>query len=140
MANQRLIPSVDNKLIRWAEFINQDEGQSAGCNIIAKAMASGGLIVRSTNPDIGSLPDDVYDLDKLVKKLPVNLKTAVIEHYLHCDSLESQRLLACNCSRRTYFRRIASAHAALMMFSPKKKLRKEGSSVSSRIQKNIATA
>jgi hypothetical protein len=103
-------------------------------------MEGGGLIVRSTNPDIGSLPDDVYDLDKLIKKLPKNLKTVVTEHYLHCDSSENQRLLACNCSRTTYYRRIASAHAGLVVMSPRKTPRKEVTRARGIIEKNISTA
>ena len=131
---------MDAQLIRWAEQINQELGQSTGSNMIAKAMEGGGLIVRSTNPDIGSLPDDVYDLDKLIKKLPKNLKTVVTEHYLHCDSSENQRLLACNCSRTTYYRRIASAHAGLAVMSPRKIPRKEVTRARGIIEKSISTA
>ncbi len=138
MANLKVIPSVDAKLIRWGEFTNREEGQSTGCNSIAKMMMSGGVVVRSTNPDTGSLPDDVYDLDKLIKKLPENLKTVVIEHYLHCDSLEEQRLLACNCSRTTYYRRLASAHAGLVAMSPRRAFRKE--EARGEININISTA
>ena len=119
MADQKLIPSMDLKLIRWAEYINQDAGQSTGCNIIAKAMASGGLIVRSTNPEIGCLPDDVYDLDKLIKKLEAKLSIVVQEHYLNASSTLEQRLRACACANGTYYRRLSKAHYSLLFLGKK---------------------
>ncbi|MEM5529566.1 hypothetical protein WN093_12135 [Gammaproteobacteria bacterium AS21] len=117
MAELKLIPSMDAKLIRWAEFVSQSAGQSTGANIIAKAMASGGMIVRATNPDIGSLPDDVYDLGKLIEGLEKNLRVVVHEHYLNVPSMLEQRLKACGCSNGTYYRRLSKAHYALLYLS-----------------------
>jgi hypothetical protein len=117
MADLKLIPSMDAKLIRWAEFVSQSAGQGTGANIIAKAMASGGLIVRETNPDAGSLPDDVYDLSKMIDSLEDTLSMVVREHYLNIPSMLEQRLKACGCSSGAYYRRLSKAHYALLYLS-----------------------
>jgi hypothetical protein len=140
MADQKLIPSMDLKLKCWAEhYSNEALGGAGGGNVIARLMQSQGVLISSTSDNV-SIPDEVYDMDKLIKKLPTNLNNVVKEHYLNADSLEEQRLLACSCSRRTYFRRLASAHAALVVMSPRKKPRKERIFVRHTIENKIATA
>jgi len=142
MADQKLIPSMDLKLKRWAEYYSVEELGCMGSsgNVIASLIASGGELIRCTNPETFNIPDDVYDFGRLIDKLPVMQKSVVKEHYLNTSSLEAQRLAACDCSRRTYFRRLASAHASLVMLSPRKKLRKERGFAREAIQKLIATA
>ena len=81
MTDQKLIPSIDLKLKRWAEFYC-DEGQGSighGGNVIASLMASGGELISCTNPF--DIPGDVYDLGKMIEKLPVNQEQVVKEHY-----------------------------------------------------------
>ena len=63
---------------------------------------------------IKTVPDDVYDLDKLIKKLDNELQVVVTEHYQHSDCSLDQRYKQCGCGRDTYYRRLSKAHHSLV--------------------------
>jgi len=119
MADQKLIPSMDLKLKRWAEYYSVEELGSIGGsgNVIASLIANGGELIRCTNPETFNIPDDIYDFGRLIDKLPSDLNTVVQEHYMNASSTLEQRLKACRCANGTYYRRLAKAHYSLVFLS-----------------------
>lgn len=116
-AEPKTIAWVDVRLQRWAEWVERERmgGGNTQRNVIASLMDGKGVIARGTAPDAGSMPDAIYDTDRAVQQLPAELKQVVIEHYRHMDAPESVRVARCQCSRRTYYRRLARAHQSIMM-------------------------
>ncbi|WP_010323014.1 hypothetical protein [Marinobacterium stanieri] len=117
-AEPKTIAWVDVRLCRWAEWVERERmggGNTQQRNVIATLMDCRGVMTPSTGYDAWSMPDAVYDTDQAVRKLPAEQNQVVIEHYRHMDAPESTRVARCNCSRRTYYRRLARAHQSIMM-------------------------
>ena len=116
-AEPKTIAWVDVRLQRWAEYVERERqgGGNTQRNVIATLMDSRGVVARGTAADSGSMPDAIYDTDRAVHQLPGPLAQVVVEHYRHADAPESTRVARCQCSRRTYYRRLARAHQAVMM-------------------------
>ena len=114
---ERMIPSIDNRLVCWAEFMARGEnGGSAATNMIATLMECRGDLTRSTTPPC-SMPDAIYDTDRIVSKLADShpaLAQVVREHYENASALPEHRYIACGCSMKTYYRRLAQAHHAVL--------------------------
>ncbi len=116
-AEPKTIAWVDVRLCRWAEWVERERmgGGNTQRNVIATLMDGHGVLARGTAPDAGSMPDAIYDTDRAVRQLPAEQGQVVLEHYRHADAPESTRVARCNCSRRTYYRRLARAHQSIMM-------------------------
>lgn len=113
---ERMIPSIDNRLVRWAEYIARGEGGSTATNMIAVLIECGGDLTRSTVQG-GSMPDAIYDTDRIVRQLDETQPTlaqVVREHYQNASALPEQRYIACGCARATYYRHLAQAHHAVL--------------------------
>jgi hypothetical protein len=123
------VPWVDKRLQAWAEWLACDEcgvsGIGYGNNALASIIDAKGDVIRSTGGAVGGdMPDSVYEVDRAMRKLSVSrhaLHTALCEHYLHADADEAVRVARCECSRRTYFRRVAQGHSALLFLLPGRK-------------------
>lgn len=112
---ERMIPSIDNRLINWAEYMERGVGGSSG-NMIAVLMECKGDLTRSTAP-ASDMPDVIYDTDRIVSKLDDTqpaLAQVVREHYQNASALPEQRYIACGVSESTYYRRLGQAHHAVL--------------------------
>lgn len=115
---------VDKRLVQWGEWSEENRGIAIGLGYGNNPLAGG---VRSTASEgATAMPDGIYEIDRAVVRLPVDLHKVVIEHYRHPDCPESKRVERCGCSRATYFRRLAKAHVAVMMLLPKRKEQIDG--------------
>ena len=118
--SERMIPSIDNRLTIWGEYLNDERvGVSMGGtgNMISALMSGKGVIVRSTGSDSG-MPDAIYDTDKAVRRIEEAdpaLGQVIREHYENLTSTKEQKMAACGCSERTYYRRLAQSHHAVVM-------------------------
>ena len=90
-------------------------GGYAGGNLIAMLIASKGEVVRGHRGSRVIL-DRVAEVDRLVNRLPEELKTVVVEHYLNRDSFPEQSTVTavaaatpsiCACMWRTRVSRTA---------------------------------
>lgn len=124
------VPWVDKRLQAWAEWLACDEcgvsGIGYGSNALASIIDAKGDVIRSTGGAVGGdMPDSVYEVDRAMRKLSSSdnkLHAALCEHYRHADADEAVRVARCGCSRRTYFRRIAQGHHALLLLLPGRKV------------------
>lgn len=107
-----MIRHMDNMLRLWADELHGDQpsgGGSAG-NMIAMLIECRGELIRGT-PGSRVLLDESADIELIVNKhLPDMLATVVQEHYCNRDSLLSQKISQCRCSRDTYYSRLHEAH------------------------------
>jgi hypothetical protein len=129
---ERMIPSIDSRLVCWAEHMDQGEqGGSGGGNMIATLMECKGDLTRSTVPG-SSMPDAIYDTDRIIRKLDdkqPKLAQVVREHYQNASALPEQRYAACECSMKTYYRRLGKAHHAVLFMVKGGKATKSGERV-----------
>lgn len=113
-----LIPSVDRKLKAWGEWTLRNEdsggGEVAGVSMLGKLIEGRGMLVRSTDPSVGSMPDDVFDVGRAVERLPVKLQQVVEAQYLDLAATHQQRAEACGCAYKTFYRRLAEAHQRIL--------------------------
>ncbi len=87
-----MIKAIDEMLKLWAEEMHapgSNGGGYAGGNLIAMLIASKGEVVRGHRGSRVIL-DRVAEVDRLVNRLPEELKTVVVEHYLNRDSFPSR--------------------------------------------------
>ncbi len=87
-----MIKAIDEMLKLWAEELHapgSNGGGYAGGNLIAMLIASKGEVVRGHRGSRVIL-DRVAEVDRLVNRLPEELKTVVVEHYLNRDSFPSR--------------------------------------------------
>lgn len=122
-----MLKNIDQRLIQWADW---KAGSSASCagsgggNIIATLMESQGELIRCTNPDIGGMPDDVYDIDQAVNQLSESMQAVVELHYLNFELAPYQKALQLGLSKATYYRRVWKAHHEIQfLLKPKNRLR-----------------
>lgn len=115
---QGLIPSVDRKLQNWGEWTLRNEdsgsGEAAGCSMLGKLIDGQGVLIRSTDPSVGSMPDDVFDVGRAVERLPVKLQQVVEAQYLDLTATKEQRAEACGCCYKTFYNRLADAHQRIL--------------------------
>lgn len=113
-----MIGEIDARLRAWSEWCEHGGvvvGLGYGINPIGSAVENGGQIIRGTGP--ASQPggyDPHYEIDRAVSQLPSDMQQVVVEHYRHADAAEWKRVRRCGCSRRTYYRRLARAHQAIL--------------------------
>ncbi|MBB1485798.1 hypothetical protein [Oceanospirillum sediminis] len=124
----KAIPAIDARLQIWARWrlMNEDrgEGEASGSSMLGAIMDGGGQYIRSTNPSANSMPDEVFDMDRAVTKLPIELRMVVETKYLddHLDAPE--KMSKCGCSKRHYYSRLYQAHHELLfMISTPEQLR-----------------
>ncbi len=87
-----MIKAIDEMLKLWAEEMHapgSNGGGYAGGNLIAMLIASKGEVVRGHRGSRVIL-DRVAEVDRLVNRLPEELKNVVVEHYLNRDSFPSR--------------------------------------------------
>lgn len=130
-----MISSIDSRLVQWAEGVESGSygsGSGGGAsNMIATLMACKGDLTRST-ASVSGMSDAVYDTGRAVDKLDgthPTLAQVVREHYLNASALPEQRLQACACSQKTYYRRLGKAHHALLFMLKGGKATKSGERV-----------
>lgn len=100
-----MIKAIDEMLKLWAEEMHapgSNGGGYAGGNLIAMLIASKGAVVRGHRGSRVIL-DRVAEVDRLVNRLPEELKNVVVEHYLNRDSFPEQKYRHCGCSRNTFY-------------------------------------
>ncbi|HBO1304925.1 TPA: hypothetical protein NHP29_001698 [Pseudomonas aeruginosa] len=110
-----MIKAIDEMLKLWAEEMHapgSNGGGYAGGNLIAMLIASKGELVRGHRGSRVIL-DRVAEVDRLVNRLPEELKTVVVEHYLNRDSFPEQKYRHCGCSRNTFYLRLHVAHQGI---------------------------
>lgn len=110
------IPSIDMRLKVWAEFqqVVQEGGSGSGRNPLAALMASGGVVVRSTNPEIGNVPDYVMDTSAVVEKLREDQKQLIWLHYVATNVTTTQKLERLAMSSTTFYRELARIHNEML--------------------------
>ena len=110
-----VIKAIDEMLKLWAEEMHapgSNGGGYAGGNLIAMLIASKGEVVRGHRGSRVIL-DRVAEVDRLVNRLPEELKNVVVEHYLNRDSFPEQKYRHCGCSRNTFYLRLHVAHQGI---------------------------
>ena len=115
---QGLIPVIDRKLQAWGEWTLRNEdsgsGEAAGCSMLGKLIDGRGVLIRSTDPSAGSMPDEVFDTGRAVERLPVKLQQVVEAQYLDLAATYQQRAESCGCAYKTFYRRLAEAHQQIL--------------------------
>ena len=125
MMETKRIAKVDRWLEDWSEFVLAGDASASGygSSTLAAVMDGMGEVVRSTVKGVSGLPDLIFDVDRAVNQLKPELKAVVFEHYVNRSALAEQRLRACGCSSKTYYRRLARAHqCVLFSVRPERKL------------------
>ncbi|MBB1489081.1 hypothetical protein [Oceanospirillum sediminis] len=116
----KLIPSIDRRLDAWGQWRMANDGQGctevAGTTMIARMMSTGGHLISSTNPSAGSMPDEIFDTDQAVSKLPDKLRMAVEVQYMDQISTKQEKASKCGCGAVTFYRRLWSAHEKILFF------------------------
>ena len=107
-----MIKRIDEMLRLWADDLHSPspDGCCAGGNMIAMLMECKGELIRGTR---GSrvLLDESADIELIVNKhLAPELALVVREHYCNRESLLSQKITYCGCSRKAYYDRLHDAH------------------------------
>jgi hypothetical protein len=107
-----MIKRMDEMLRLWAEDLHSPLRASSGAasNMIAMLIECKGELIRGTR---GSrvLLDESADIELIVNKhLAPELALVVREHYCNGESLLSQKITHCGCSRKTYYDRLHEAH------------------------------
>ena len=114
-----LIPVIDRRLQTWGEWRLANDGQwsteAAGSSMLGKLIDGGGQLSRTTDPSAGSMPDDVFDTDRAVSKLPVKLQMAVEVQYMCLDLTRDEKAEQCGCTHKTLYNRLESAHQKILM-------------------------
>ncbi|MEH6825650.1 MAG: hypothetical protein V7629_17265 [Motiliproteus sp.] len=111
-----MIGAIDKRLLDWAEWRMGSVQGVAGCNgVMAAIIAGKGVVVRSTATEI-YVADAVLDTDQAVMKLEEDLKRVVELQYLECDLSAEQRARKARVSRKTYYRRLGTAHQHVLFF------------------------
>lgn len=115
---QGLIPVIDRKLQNWGEWTLRNEdsgaGEAAGVSMLGKLIDGQGVLIRSTDPSAGSMPDEVFDVGRAVERLPVKLQQVVEAQYLDLTATHQQRAESCGCAYKTFYRRLAEAHQRIL--------------------------
>lgn len=110
-----MIKEIDKRLQSWAEWRLGSVQGVAGCNGVMAAIIEGqGVVVRSTATEI-YVADAVLDTDQAVMKLDEDLRKVVELHYLQVLSPD-QRARKARISRKTFYRRLGTAHQHVLFF------------------------
>ena len=125
----KAIPAIDGKLQIWARWRlmndEQGSGEAQGCSMLGALIDGGGQYIRSTNSSGDSMPDEIFDTDRAVTQLPLELRMVVEAQYLD-DHLElADKCSKAGCSKPTFYRRLYQAqHQILFMLKPPEQLAK----------------
>ena len=110
-----MIKEIDSLLRLWAQELHSEhsKGGLAGGNMVAMMMESNGQLIRGRRAFRAPLESSL-DIELIVNKhLAPELYVIVREHYCNQDSLLSQKITHCQCSRKTYYDRLHQAHQAI---------------------------
>lgn len=114
----KAIPAIDARLQIWARWrlMNDDRGggEASGSSMLGAIMDGGGQYIRSTNPSANSMPDEIFDMDRAVTRLPDKLRMAVELKYLEDQLDTTTRAARCGCSTKTFYSRIYQAQHELL--------------------------
>lgn len=110
-----MIKHIDEMLKLWAQELHTPDfcSGSGGGSMLALLIECQGELIRGTR---GSrvLLDESADIELIVNKhLAPELYVIVREHYCNQESLLSQKITFCRCSRKTYYDRLHQAHQAI---------------------------
>ncbi|MGB0468556.1 MAG: hypothetical protein ACPGF7_13640 [Pontibacterium sp.] len=111
------IPGVDRRLVAWGEWMlsnSERYGQAAGVSMLGALIDGGGMIVRCTNPNAGSMPDVIFDTDKAVNQLDVGLQQVVRLQYMEPALTGVEKADRCGCVPRHFRRRLGRAHQEIL--------------------------
>ncbi|WP_028301526.1 hypothetical protein [Oceanospirillum beijerinckii] len=125
----KAIPGIDGKLQIWARWrlMNDEQGpgEAYGCSMLGALIAGGGQHIRSTNSSSDSMPDDIFDTDRAVTKLPLELRMVVEAQYLDVHLELAEKCGKAGCSKPTFYKRLYKAqHQILFMLKPPEHLAK----------------
>lgn len=113
-----LILGIDRRLVAWAEWLYSAERRKVsvgGCGSVMGALVdSQGVFARSTNPNSGGMPDDIYDIDRLVRGLPADEGQVVRVNYLQSENGQVANAAACGMSERTFRRKLRGAQQKIL--------------------------
>lgn len=110
-----MIKYIDEMLKLWAQELHTPDARSGSGvgSMLAMLIECQGELIRGTR---GSrvLLDESADIELIVNKhLRPELYIVVREHYCNQESLLSQKITYCKCSRKTYYDRLHQAHEAI---------------------------
>lgn len=113
-----LIPVIDRRLNTWGQWrlANDENGQiQSSCgSMLGALIAGGGEIIRSTDPSADSMPDDIFDTDRVVQKLEPKLRMVVEAQYMDLMSTRAEKGNQCGCSSKTFYNRLVVAHGQIL--------------------------
>jgi len=113
-----LIPVIDRRLDTWGQWRLENDGggriQSSWGSMLGALIAGGGEIIRSTDPSAGSMPDDIFDTDRVVQKLEPKLRMVVEAQYMDLLSTRVEKGNQCGCSSKTFYNRLVAAHGKIL--------------------------
>ncbi len=112
------IPLVDRRLGEWGEWM-LSEGMCAGTAVgrspLYSIMQNMGETIRGTNPSEGAMPDDVYDVDRVVNRLDEGDQEVVRLQYLNLSLTLSERAERMGLKARAFNERVAKVHQKIFM-------------------------
>lgn len=112
-----LIPVIDHRLDTWGRWRlsnDRERVQATYGSTLGALIAGGGELIRSTNPNFGSMPDDIFDTDRAVQKLELKLRMAVEVQYMDFISTRNEKAAKCGCSSKTFYNRLGQAHQQIL--------------------------
>lgn len=113
-----MISYIDDALQIWADKrlgMACDLSSGFGGNVIASLMATQGVLIRGER---GSrvLLDRTAEIEWIVSKhLSSEQRLVVNEQYCGQANSQSEKWVACGCSRSQFYRRLGQAHKAIQL-------------------------
>lgn len=101
---------VPNQLCIWAEWKLRRENGGTGYPRKVSFLKVAAQPSGYWSPEMDS---QAYDMDKCVMALDEILYRVILSCYTHTTTLE-QKFIFCDCAKKTYYRRLAEAHKALL--------------------------
>tara|TARA_R110001583_G_scaffold34551_1_gene115879 strand:- start:27313 stop:27729 length:417 start_codon:yes stop_codon:yes gene_type:complete len=118
-----MIEAIDKRLWAWSEYRmggGMRLGGTGDC-VLAAVIAGKGEVIRSSVMEV-YIPDEVLDTAQAVDKLPDDLRRVVDVHYLQANLSPDQKAIRCRLSRKTFYRRLDTAHQyVLYLLTPPKR-------------------
>lgn len=109
----KMLPMVDRRLQEWAQWWASEgcaRGGVSGQSPLYALMKNKGEVIRGSGTVDGSMPDDIYDMDRVVNRLDDPDRRVVSLQYVHLDLTPDQRAAELSLGRRAFYERVAKVH------------------------------
>lgn len=113
-----MIPLVDRRLRAWGEWVlseGRSDGMVCGRSPLHSIIENMGESIRGTNPAAGSMPDDIYDVDRIVMGLEEGERQVVSLQYLELSLSMAERAERVCVKTRAFNERVAKVHQKIFV-------------------------